>query len=64
MKLIGIYFIYLNHTSPDTVQTLFYLSVCEIHFKTKYIDLNVELWEPNLSKAEEAVGIPLKMCSE
>ena len=43
--------IYLNHTSLDTVQALFYISVCGMYFTTKYTDLNIKLREPNLSQS-------------
>ena len=49
MKWISICPIYLNHTPLDTIQALFYISVCGMHFAIKYTDLNVKLWEPNFS---------------
>ena len=49
MKWIDICSIYLNYTSPDTVQALFYINICGLHFTTKYTDLNVKLQEPNLT---------------
>ena len=64
IKWIDISFIYLNYTSPDTVKALFNISVCCMHFTTKYADLNVKLREPNLSSSGKAFGIPLKMGSK
>ena len=49
MKWLDICSIYLNYTFADTVQTLYNISVCGMHFTTKYTDLNVKLREPNLS---------------
>ena len=40
MKWIGICSIYLNHTSSDIVQALFYINVLGMHFTTKYKNFN------------------------
>ena len=58
------FFIYLNFTSPDTIQALFYLSVCDMNFTTKYSDLSESCESQHLVKAKKAFGIPLKMSSK
>ena len=40
------------------------MSVCSMHFTTKYADLNVSYNKQILVKEEKAVGIPLKICSK